>query len=146
VHPFLGGAIVTDELSDHDRQLGFLTLSVEECWHLVRAHRLGRVAFVHLGATTVVPVSYVVDGNLIVFRAPIGSVVAAAGCVGGQVVLQVDAAADARTSVLVHGELSAAEPEGDRELLCHISPAELSGRAIVTWPSASGFSAADDEA
>ena len=45
-----------------------LTLSVEECWSLLRSHNLGRLAIVVDGWPRVFPVNYAADEEAVVFR------------------------------------------------------------------------------
>jgi nitroimidazol reductase NimA-like FMN-containing flavoprotein (pyridoxamine 5'-phosphate oxidase superfamily) len=43
-------------------------MSVDECWHLLRQQRFGRVVFQDEGGPTAVPVNYAVLGDAIAFR------------------------------------------------------------------------------
>lgn len=64
-----------DGAVDH---LGLAILSPEECWSLIEATPIGRVAFVDAGAPIVLPVTHGVRGRRIVFLSPEGGKLAAA--------------------------------------------------------------------
>jgi nitroimidazol reductase NimA-like FMN-containing flavoprotein (pyridoxamine 5'-phosphate oxidase superfamily) len=122
-------------------------LEVDVCWRLVDQQPLGRVAFIHGGRPTVLPVNHVTDHRTIVFRtdrdSPLGDIVARE-----PVAFEVDAAAaDQQTgwSVLILGEaervdksakrrIGAPGPQpwapGERDEWIRIVPSTVTGRAI----------------
>jgi nitroimidazol reductase NimA-like FMN-containing flavoprotein (pyridoxamine 5'-phosphate oxidase superfamily) len=50
-----------------------IDLSTEECWHLLRSHELGRLAFHLAEQVHITPVNYVVDEETLLFRTAEGS-------------------------------------------------------------------------
>lgn len=76
-----------DSTVDH---LGLAILSPEECWSLVEATPIGRLAFVDAGAPIVLPVTHGVRGRRIVFLSPEGGKLAAAR-MASAVAFEVDA-------------------------------------------------------
>ncbi len=118
-------------------------LSDDECRQLLLGHDLGRVAWATPDGIAVLPVSYVLAGERIVFRTAAGSQLA--GLVDPQPVgFEIDDLdPETRTgwSVLVRGtsgpaapgEADAAEPwaPGDRPVMVAIEPSAYSGRAIA---------------
>lgn len=57
---------------------GLEVLGVDECRRLLAASAVGRVAFVHDGSPSILPVNFAMDGAAIVFRTGVGSKLAAA--------------------------------------------------------------------
>jgi nitroimidazol reductase NimA-like FMN-containing flavoprotein (pyridoxamine 5'-phosphate oxidase superfamily) len=49
------------------------TLSNEECWALLRTHKLGRVSIVVEGRPRIFPVNYAAGANMVVFRTEPGA-------------------------------------------------------------------------
>lgn len=122
----------------------FTRLSGEECRLLVRGHSVGRVAWVAASGLQVLPVTYAVAGEQIVFRTGPDSVL---GELTGplQVAFEVDdidVATATGWSVLVRGEAAtyAGDPPagglpepwapGMRPLVVAITPSAYSGRAV----------------
>jgi nitroimidazol reductase NimA-like FMN-containing flavoprotein (pyridoxamine 5'-phosphate oxidase superfamily) len=94
-------------------------LGEEECWRLLGAHHLGRLALVDAKGPVIVPVNYVLDGEAPVFRTDPGSKLDAA-VEAVAVAFEVDAADEAtRTgwSVVVRGALAEVTDPGDLERL-----------------------------
>jgi nitroimidazol reductase NimA-like FMN-containing flavoprotein (pyridoxamine 5'-phosphate oxidase superfamily) len=131
----------------HDAQ-GILRLDEAECWAFLAHHWLGRVALVHMGEPTVFPVSYVVDGDSIVFRTAPGTKLARAA-VGAPAAFEVDEASklfETGTSVVVHGTLREVRDKaerlrladlplrtwapGDRDHFVRVEARSVSGRRI----------------
>ena len=48
-------------------------LPLDECWELLRAHALGRLAFHLAGEVRITPINYVVDKDTLLFRTAEGS-------------------------------------------------------------------------
>jgi nitroimidazol reductase NimA-like FMN-containing flavoprotein (pyridoxamine 5'-phosphate oxidase superfamily) len=127
-------------------------LSKSECFGLLAHEHLGRVAFVdHLGSI-VVPVNFVLDRHMVVFRTDEGTKLDAA-CRGSRVAFEIDGADEAaRTgwSVLVRGDaIEVTDPAelarlrklpldpwapGAKAHYVRVLPAALTGR----WISAPG--------
>jgi nitroimidazol reductase NimA-like FMN-containing flavoprotein (pyridoxamine 5'-phosphate oxidase superfamily) len=81
-------------------------LSKSECFGLLAQEHLGRVAFVDDLGPTVVPVNFVLDRHMVVFRTDEGTKLDAA-CRGSRVAFEIDGADEvARTgwSVVIRGE------------------------------------------
>jgi len=105
-------------------------LAEEECWRLLGAHHLGRLALVDAKGPVIVPVNYVLDREAPVFRTDPGSKLDAA-VEAAPVAFEVDAADEAtRTgwSVVVRGALAEVTDPGDLERL----------RALPLYPWAPG--------
>ena len=122
----------------------FTRLSGDECRLLVHGHSIGRVAWVSATGLQVLPVTYTVVGESILFRTFPESVL---GELAGsqQVVFEVDdidVATATGWSVLVRGESAAYSGEpldsrllepwapGARPLIVAITPSAYSGRAV----------------
>lgn len=118
-------------------------LSGEECRLLLREHSIGRVAWLSPAGLQVLPVSYAVDGEMILFRTAPESVLAALADGGVPVSFEVDdidVVTATGWSVLVRGEagVGPAEPRvaprpwapGGRPLTIAITPSAYSGRAV----------------
>lgn len=55
---------------DHDT---VTELSLDECWELLRAHAMGRLAFHLADQVNITPINYVVDKDTLLFRTAEGS-------------------------------------------------------------------------
>jgi nitroimidazol reductase NimA-like FMN-containing flavoprotein (pyridoxamine 5'-phosphate oxidase superfamily) len=132
-------------------------LNRAECLALLATHEVGRLAVVVGGRPLVLPVTYVLDGEHVVFRTAAGSKLA--GAVRGPVAFEVDEL-DARTrqgwSVLVQGraeEVTAYDSpaarervtalplqpwaDGDRPHWLRIVPSAVTGRRLGAVPPGS---------
>ncbi len=88
------------------RQVRWQELSKSECFELLARERLGRVAFVDDRGPIVIPVNFILNRHMVVFRTDAGTKLDAA-CRGSRVAFEVDgtdAAAHTGWSVLVRGE------------------------------------------
>jgi hypothetical protein len=84
---------------------GFVTLSTEECLHVLREQRVARVAVSHRALPAIASVVYAMDGDAPVFRAPRDGMLAKA-CLNAIVAFAVDDSPAGNTngaSVLVVG-------------------------------------------
>ena len=118
-------------------------LSPQECRQLLAGHSLGRVAWASADGVVVLPVSYVLSGERIVFRTALGSLFAS--LVEPQPVAfeidDLDPETQTGWSVLVQGISGAGEPgegddaepwaPGDRPVIVTIVPSAYSGRVIA---------------
>ena len=127
-----------------DPDATFDDLDRAECLELAARHKIGRLAVVmRAGSPLVVPVNYVLDGDVVVFRTAPGSKLTALG--ERPVSLQVDEvdeAHDAGWSVLIQGvavemtlppvgiEIDSWAP-GDKDHWVRIIPASITGRRIT---------------
>ena len=119
-------------------------LSREECLHLIGQHGVGRIAVATPGASPLVlPVNYLLDGEVVVFRSGTGSKLLAMR--GTPVSFQLDEFDELRHtgwSVLVRGaayeatawevdhlDLTAWAP-GDKDHWIRVIPAAITGRRI----------------
>ena len=127
----------------------FDELSRSECLELAAGHSIGRLAVVmRAGSPLVVPVNYLLDGEVVVFRTAPGSKLTALG--ERPVSFQVDEVDEVhRTgwSVLIQGmavetssppvgiEIESWAP-GDKDHWVRIVPASITGRriAVPAWP------------
>jgi nitroimidazol reductase NimA-like FMN-containing flavoprotein (pyridoxamine 5'-phosphate oxidase superfamily) len=116
----------------------------DECWDLLAAERIGRVAVEVGGQLDIFPVNYGLDGDGIVFRTNAGRKMT--GALTGDVAFEVDdidPVAKAGWSVVVHGtardisdfdgpeRVRAAQPwTGPKDFLVRISPRSISGRRV----------------
>lgn len=126
-------------------------LPTAECWRLLEAADVGRLAVAVAGDLEIFPVTFVVDNRTLVFRTAEGTKLAAL-TISSRVALEVDGYeddADAVWSVVVKGtaerldrfdEIYAAEElpifpwaSGVKQWFVRIRPAEVSGRR---FPSA----------
>ena len=129
---------------------GLEVISPDECWRLLGAAPVGRVAFNEAGEPMILPVNHAVAGHRIVFRTLRGSLLHEA-LMAKPVAFQVDGFDTVeRTgwSVVVRGVADLAEDPGRlRELRLHpwadtvdrddwvqIRPDEVTGRRIVHQP------------
>jgi nitroimidazol reductase NimA-like FMN-containing flavoprotein (pyridoxamine 5'-phosphate oxidase superfamily) len=79
-------------------------LSVDECLHLLGAHRFGRIAVVVDGRPSVFPINYALDGDSVVFRTAPGTKLSGAAL--GHVAFEIDEVDETTQtgwSVVVHG-------------------------------------------
>ena len=126
----------------------FTRLSGEECRLLVRGHSIGRVAWMAREGLQVLPVTYAVAGERIVFHTDPASVLGELAA-PVEVVFEVDDI-DVTTatgwSVLVRGEARASADRqgfrsavpwapGSRPLAVAITPTDYSGRAVSAGPA-----------
>jgi nitroimidazol reductase NimA-like FMN-containing flavoprotein (pyridoxamine 5'-phosphate oxidase superfamily) len=131
------------------------TLVAEECTSLLRSGGVGRVAVVVSGRPHIVPVNYVADGDVVVFRTEAGTIL---NDVSRRAVAFETDAIDLRTrsgwSVCVHGEgydiTDAIDPEsrrlrelpldcwapGERDHWYKVVPQEVTGRRLYSGRSA----------
>jgi nitroimidazol reductase NimA-like FMN-containing flavoprotein (pyridoxamine 5'-phosphate oxidase superfamily) len=130
-------------MTTDDRSLHHLT--VDECWELLAQYHVGRVAVnVPGGAPLVVPVNYVLDGRVVVFRSDAGTKVDALRL--GPVSFELDQInPGSRTgwSVLVSGVAYEAMPDetarlhlepwsdGEKRLWIRLLPRTVTGRKII---------------
>jgi nitroimidazol reductase NimA-like FMN-containing flavoprotein (pyridoxamine 5'-phosphate oxidase superfamily) len=121
----------------------FTRLSGDECRHLVRGHSVGRVCWLSAEGLQVLPVTYAVAGEIIIFRADPQSVLSE---LAGRVrvafeVDDIDVATATGWSVLVRGDAAARTRDdefplpvpwapGSRTLTVAITPLAYSGRAV----------------
>lgn len=93
---------------DHTQERAPQVLGPDECWSLLRATSVGRVAFVIDGWPVVLPVNYLIDGKEILIRTAPGAKLASARSTV-QVSLQADSTESVYRSgwsVLVFGHAS----------------------------------------
>lgn len=126
---------------------GLEVISPEECWQLLAAAPVGRVAFVEAGDPMILPVNHAVVGHSVVFRTLRGSLLHEA-LMAEPVAFQVDdfdVLARTGWSVLLRGVADLAEDPGTLEGLelhpwadtverndwVQIRPDEITGRRIV---------------
>ena len=118
-------------------------LSAEECFELMEAQPIGRVAIASVeGPPLVVPVNFVLDDGSVVFRSDLGEKIEAVGQPVSFEVDWVDAAHHTGWSVLVQGTLSFLEPAevahlhlepwvGPRTYWLRIAPDMVTGRRLA---------------
>ena len=97
-------SLVVDEDDPQRNPAEVEHLDVDECWRLLRAIRVGRLAVCSDGRPLIFPLNYVVDGTSIVFRTAEGTKLAAVQ--GAEVAFEIDdydARAQQASSVIVHG-------------------------------------------
>ncbi len=121
----------------------FAAIDTDDCLHLVREHQVGRIGFVHGTVPVVLPVTYLVRGELIVFATAPGSILAALAEPGTAVAFEVDEV-DAETatgwSVLITGVTTTPGPgdadglvpwaPGNRSVVVGIRLAQAAGRVV----------------
>lgn len=98
---------------------GWQELTKSECFELLTACHLGRIAFVDERGPIALPVNFVLDQHMVVFRTDEGTKLDAASC-GAQVAFEADgtdARDGTRWSVVVRGE---AVEVTDREELARL--------------------------
>lgn len=108
-------------MDDRLDALGLIRLTEDECWAVLAAHNIGRLALVQRGRPLVFPVNFALDGRSVVFRTAPGTKLAAA--VRNQEVAfevdEVDSLFETGTSVMIHGQATVV-PEADREQLADL--------------------------
>src|SRR6478752_4046115 len=118
-------------------------LHPSECWDLLRAHELGRLAFNVLDELHITPINYAVDDQTLLFRTAAGSKLFGVE-LGGEVAFEIDEiGADEATSVVVRGRARRLEEDeehraenvplrpwvgSDKPFVVEIVPTEVSGR------------------
>lgn len=128
-----------------DAQL--LTMDREECLSLLAGEQVGRIVHGHGPLPTILPVTYVLDAETIVFRTVAASrLVATAGSLVAFEVDEMEPALHAGWSVVVQGRLERvtdaqevqrlsalveAWAPGERDALLRIHPSLVNGRRIV---------------
>lgn len=108
-------------------EAGWRELSKSECFGLLARERLGRIGLLDDGGPVILPINYVFDLHMVVFRTDDGTKLDAA-CRGARVAFEIDGIdASARTgwSVLIRGETT--EVNDPEEL------ARLRGLPVVPW-------------
>src|SRR5262245_22121706 len=122
-------------------------LAEDECWELMAARPVGRVAFVDTGGPVAFPVTYVTEGKTLVFR------VAAYSALGRHLpgkpaafeVDEIDEYTRSGWSVMVRGHAEAVEGDelpdddsrprpwaaGPRALFVRLVPSEVTGRRLL---------------
>ena len=82
---------------------GITELSTDQCWEMLRAHELGRLAFRLLDEVHITPVNYAVDHETLLFRTAEGSKLLGV-VMGSEVAFEIDEHdEDAARSVVVRG-------------------------------------------
>jgi uncharacterized protein len=138
------------------RQVRWQELTKCECFELLAREQLGRLAFVDGRGPVVLPVNFVLDRHMVVFRTDEGTKLDVASC-GGRVAFEVDgteAATHTGWSVLVRGEaVEVTDPAelarlrvlhldpwapGIKSRYVRILPAALTGRRISVPGGPSG--------
>ncbi len=142
------GPARTGRASGGGRQVRWQELTKCECFGLLAGEQLGRVAFVDDRGPMVLPVNFVLDRHMVVFRTDEGTKLDIVGC-GARVAFEVDgteAAAHTGWSVVVRGEAVEVTDPAERARLrelpldswapganshyVRIMPAALTGRRI----------------
>ena len=106
---------------------GLEILHLGDCFGLLQSAPLGRIGFVANGEVALLPVTFLVDGQDVVFRTAAGGKLSAIE-VGHYVSFEVDSydpAAGTGWSVLVNGLAEVVEPEAEA--------ARLDGLGLVSW-------------
>lgn len=124
-----------------------LDIAETECWELLGAKTVGRVAWCEPGGPVVLPINYVVREGALWMRTKAHSEMAAHAN-HGEIAVQIDEADDfthSGWSVLVRGHAElvayglgptvwadpAPWPEGARPLLVRLTPASVTGRRLL---------------
>jgi nitroimidazol reductase NimA-like FMN-containing flavoprotein (pyridoxamine 5'-phosphate oxidase superfamily) len=118
-------------------------LHPEECWDLLRAQELGRLAFNVLDELHITPINYAVDDGTLLFRTAAGSKLFSVE-LGGEVAFEIDEiGANEATSVVVRGHARRLEEDeehraenvplrpwlgSDKPFVVEIVPTEVKGR------------------
>ena len=118
-------------------------LHPQECWELMRAQELGRLAFNIIDELHITPINYAVDGETVLFRTAAGSKLFGVE-LGGEVAFEIDEVeGDVATSVVVRGRARRLEEDeeqraehvplrpwlgSDKPFLVEIVPTEVTGR------------------
>jgi nitroimidazol reductase NimA-like FMN-containing flavoprotein (pyridoxamine 5'-phosphate oxidase superfamily) len=106
---------------------GWHILEAQECWALLEARQLGRLAFVDQDGPIMLPVNYVVVDGVVVFRTDAGSKLDAA-VRGDRVAFEIDgfdALEQTGWSVVVRGTAELVTDGAELRL--------LQGMALVSW-------------
>lgn len=118
-------------------------LHPEECWELLRAQELGRLAFRLVDEVHITPINYAVDHDTLLFRTAAGSKLFGVE-LGGEVAFEIDEIGDeVATSVVVRGAARRLEEDEehraenlplrpwvgtDKPYVVEIVPREVTGR------------------
>ena len=131
-------------------------LAPQECWELLSAHTLGRLAFHLVDELHITPINYVVDSGSLLFRSAEGSKLLGV-VMGGPMAFEIDGD-DGQTawSVVVRGEASLLSEgqahradalplhpwvDGEHKYnVVEIRPTEVTGRFFRLDPDARGAS------
>lgn len=121
-------------------------LTPEQCWELLRADELGRLAFRMTDEVHLVPINYAVDGETILFRTAEGNKLLGL-TMHPEVVFEIDAyESDRAHSVIVRGIARRLEEDEEHRAenvplrpwvstpkynVVEIRPTEITGRAFV---------------
>lgn len=118
-------------------------LSESECWDILAAEEIGRLAVVAKGKPDIFPVNFDCDGRSIVIHSNLGhKLLSAAGTVVAFEVDRIDVAAKQACSVVVHGPATV-EPgdeagsawAGPKEYQIRIDPLAVTGRRVFFPPA-----------
>jgi nitroimidazol reductase NimA-like FMN-containing flavoprotein (pyridoxamine 5'-phosphate oxidase superfamily) len=124
-------------------------LDTDECWRLLAAGGVGRVAMEAADGLVVMPVNFAVDAGVVVFRTTEGGLLGRAAEWGRTVAFEADELDHQLRqgwSVLVRGELRRVPDEdtgplieavapwarGERNVVGKITPSQVSGRRVGT--------------
>ena len=126
-------------------------LPLDECWELLRAHALGRLAFHLADQVRIAPINYVVDKDTLLFRTAEGSKLLGVVTVG-DVALEIDGEnGDTAWSVVVHGTARLLDKQAahradelalrpwvasDKDNVIEITPTVITGRRFLLDPHA----------
>lgn len=131
--------------------LGEITeLSTEECWHLIAAHSLGRLAVTAVGTVDIFPINYAVSEGMLYFRTAPGTKLLELS-INDHVAFEIDGFADAEVwSVVLKGRAERLERQSEIDAAeqltlapwlptlkyrwVRITPDELSGRRFDRSP------------
>ncbi len=124
-----------------------LPIETEDCWELLRSHEVGRVAFVNGNGPMIVPITYVVDDEGLLFRvAPYSSL--GSSLRGAEVALEIDDIdyfTRSGWNVVVRGRTDVVDPEdlspeatkptpwasGQRTLYLRLTVSSVTGRRLL---------------
>jgi uncharacterized protein len=116
-------------------QAGLQILHLGDCFGLLASAHLGRVGFTERGEVVILPVSFAMDGQDVVFRATAGSKLASAE-VGQFVVFEADsydAAAPSGWSVVVNGLAEIVDAADETARLDGLGLAPWGGTGDPVW-------------
>lgn len=95
-------------------------LSEEECWELLRAHEVGRLATTAGGVLDIFPITYVVDNHTLVFRTGPGTKLIEL-TINDNVALEIDYYDDSEGySVVVHGQAEQLDTMGEIDIAAQL--------------------------